>query len=109
MLEHNLSQEQILGRVQQYWDLNGLFPFPKFKLQCPICGNNEILLKHMNFFPRNNSYRCDVACKCLHCSYVWSHGVVIPQRMFLEHQRRGQLSYTWRQIKEVLNGQRRET
>ena len=93
--------QEPLRRCAFMWDLERKFPRPKFDVKCPICGTNEFGIKDWKFHFKASSktkYRCDVVFKCLWCSLVWTHGMVIPRRLAEEHNGR---HYTWRQVKQI--------
>lgn len=95
-------------RVKDHWDLSGAFPVPKFLMSCPVCGKHEILLKEVLFHTRNKTgsakkFRCDVKFKCCYCSYVWAHGVIVPQEMAKKHSLNTNIHY--RQLKRLQEGE----
>jgi hypothetical protein len=101
LIGHDLSKEEILERVNSAWNLSGAFPVPKCKVKCPVCRSNDIFIKQCVFFKRKeNDYRADVSFKCTYCSAVWTHGVVVPEKM--AKPMKG--SWSWRKMREVNNG-----
>jgi hypothetical protein len=100
------TTEEILERVNKYWDLSCSLPFPKFDLGCSVCKSDEILLRQWLFHDRSkrtgskHGYRCDVSFKCTQCSFVWVHGILVPKEMFEKY--RDKRMVTWRKVKEIL-------
>lgn len=107
---HDMSGEEVLNRVSEYWDLSKPIPIPKFRLRCPICGadDEDIILRFANIVqrevPSENRYRSNVSFKCTRCSFTWVHGVVIPEEMARRHGIEGAKakSFHWREIREML-------
>lgn len=102
--------EEVLKRVARMWTIgeDDLFPLPKFVVRCPVCGSTDIQARNWQFAYRDAGgcrYRCNVSFKCTVCSNVWTHGVVIPERMFRKHVRdnphRTRL-YHWREVRKIL-------
>jgi len=100
----NFNGKSVLKMVQKHWDFSHSVPLPKFELHCPICGHDEILLKHWVYFLRKNPrsanpHRCDVYMKCTACSAVWQHGLVVPEDIYPGGSRTVIL---WRDVKDEL-------
>lgn len=102
--------ESVLDRVRKRWDLDAIVPTPKWDVECPVCDNNDTLAKMWTFFKKKSGveesrhiYRCDVVFKCQICSFNFTFGVPIPEKMFESHNHRGR--YRWREVKEMLEGE----
>jgi len=111
MIGHDLSEKEIWERVENHWDLSGIFPRPPWNKPwcCPQCRSQQIFIKGMVFNRRSGSprgYRCDVAFKCSQCSCTWVHGVPVKENMWRYHHDKGKTSYTWREIREELKGRK---
>lgn len=97
------TTESVLDVVAKMWDLSGSVPLPKFQPHCAVCGHDQILCKHWKYFIHKSGgsshpYRCDIWLKCTSCSYVWTHGIVVPEEM---HPKKRQVFY-WRDVKDEL-------
>ena len=103
-----LTEDEVLERVEESWDLSGDFPMPKFAVKCPVCGSEEIQARLWQFTHKDSGgakYRCNVSFKCTRCSAVWMHGVVIPEEMFRKHVKENENQakmYHWREVKEMV-------
>jgi len=98
--------EDVAQRVARHWDLSGMFPMPKWDVQCPVCRSPLVQYRRVLFFRRrrfHNPYRCDVDMKCRDCSAIWTHGVVIPEEMYYRHcKRREGCLYEWKAVRSLL-------
>lgn len=98
-----------LTRCEKLWTIYDEFPLPKRQFDCPVCSDprDNARIKHFLFHEKTVSpskYRCDVVFKCINCSAVWVHGVVIPEEMFLKRQAR---KYTWREARDIIEKNKR--
>ena len=96
--------EDPLERCSRVWNLDGEFPLPYFQYKCPICTGSSARIKDFKFHIKKDSpskYRCDVVFKCIHCSAVWAHGVIVPEKMFLVREGR---NYSWREARDIIEG-----
>jgi len=110
---HNLTPEEILRRVSEYWDLSGKFPLTKSNVECPVCraSGDDVIIRLIGFTVRNAGgmpYRANVSFKCTRCSAVWVHGVVIPEKMAKLHglPKRPSKNYHWREILKEISRKR---
>jgi|AntRauTorcE11897_2_1112592.scaffolds.fasta_scaffold30407_3 hypothetical protein len=99
------TTEETMKRIRSMWDLSGPVPLPKFEIHCPVCDNNQILMRAALFHTRRkvseNPFRCDVKFKCCTCSYVWSHGIVVPKEMATQHDLNRNIHF--RELKRAIN------
>lgn len=81
--------EETMNRIHSKWEMSGPVPLPKFEVKCPVCSEKKPLLKGALFHTRrkvsSNPFRCDVKFKCIECSFVWAHGLVVPREMAVQH------------------------
>lgn len=102
MIGHDLTRNEIEYRVDSMWEFTP-FPVPKWVIQCPVCRSCEVFIKQCSFFKRKeNDYRCDVTFKCTNCSYVWTHGVVVPREIAKPMIRPN--GWSWREMREYNGG-----
>lgn len=96
------NHEQAFARVAAHWRIDDTpLPLPRFQPQC--CGG-EVLLKDWRYHHRKtgsaNPYRVDVRFKCLWCSRVWAHGIVVTREQYEARPSEGAIS--WRAGLELL-------
>jgi hypothetical protein len=80
----NAHSEGMAERVASVWDLSWPLPVPHRQSFCQ-CGA-AMVLKDWKFHVRattgsSHPWRCDVRLKCVGCSVVTIHGVVVPKEM----------------------------
>jgi len=78
-------------RCAAFWDMsNGILPIPRRELNCPSCRKRELTARRIRWrklFPGEGSqfkFRCDLGFKCMNCSAVVYHGIVIPREMWVK-------------------------
>lgn len=84
-----------LERTQEAWILDPL-PHPRFDLACPVCKRGStrfgtVMIRGWKYHDRQTKHanqdrtrRCDVSFKCIECSAVWVHGLVVTERHYQE-------------------------
>lgn len=102
-----MSSEEILQRVREVWDLEGVLPWPKVPISCAACGSGDLHPRYWRFFKRAGwetsrvPFRCDVGMKCTVCSLVMTFGVAIPQDVYERApERENQL--WWRDVQHIV-------
>ncbi|MHA2066120.1 MAG: hypothetical protein ACXABY_17250 [Candidatus Thorarchaeota archaeon] len=95
---HKLTPEEILERVNRYWDMSLKFPMPRKKMLCPICKSDEVSIRQWYFFQKPAkiaAFRCDIAMKCGLCGHSWMHGLTITEE---QYERGGKRRWTWEAV-----------
>lgn len=99
----SLSPDEVAEHINRRWQiLGGIYPMPAWTLVCPVCGSDEIQLRHHHFHRRpgkSNPFRCDVAVKCVECSHVFVFGVVVPAEIYARSEQR---RHEWREVQEAI-------
>lgn len=105
----NLSADDVLERVNDWWDLTGPLPWPKSRLECPFCAHLNVHAREWRIGARRASdgrpgrvgYRCDLMVKCTVCSAVWAYGIPITRKDANRYGVRGGSDrpavYSWRE------------
>lgn len=99
------TPEEVLESVDRRWRIVAdRFPFPRWPINCPVCGGVDIHLSRIGYGTRPESLlrRADVGFKCRDCSHYWTHGVPITDGVFKRATAVRQ-HWSWRQIREVLH------
>ena len=102
---HDWKCEEVLKRVSKKWTFDK-FPKPKFKVRCPECGSEEVIIREYGFSLRERGgcpYRCAVRYKCTKCSLVFEFGFPIPEELYKQHitpNKQGR-SYHWREVRKL--------
>lgn len=103
----DMTAEEIISRVREVWDLDGLLPWPRSPLNCASCGSGELHPRYWRFFKRSgfpNSrvpFRCDVGVKCTRCSLVMVYGVAVPQEVYDRAPERDNQLW-WRDVQHII-------
>lgn len=90
-------------RVAKFWELGWPLPVPKWQPSCAGC-TGLMVLKDWKFHNRARTgstapWRCDARLKCIECSVVTTHGVLVPKAM--TPIREGEW-ITWREGRDIL-------
>ena len=97
------AYKNVIDRVKGKWKLC-YFPLPKFTIKCPVCGSEDIQARNWQFVYRDvggHKYRCNVSFKCTVCSFVFTFGLVIPEKLYKMHlDTVGSKIYHWREVKK---------
>lgn len=101
-----MTREEILSRVREVWDLDGILPWPHETLNCASCGSGELHPRYWRFFRRQGfpesrvPYRCDVGVKCTRCSLVMVFGVAVPKEVYDRAPNRGH-QLQWKDVQHA--------
>lgn len=92
----------------KFWDMsNGIVPIPRMELTCSCGATGTMTCRNISWRQKPSTprpYRCDISFKCLNCSRIAHHGVVITQAMFNRAEgftENGKI-HTWRDIRDKL-------
>jgi hypothetical protein len=85
-LYHDVSADEIMETVNQYWDFSYPLPLPRFTLAC-LCGSNRWQARLWLFWDRTDGgtqehrvkWRCDTSLKCTFCGRVEIFGVPLTE------------------------------
>lgn len=106
----NPQSSGLQDRMAEMWDMSGPVPLPKFDPECPICHSTQILLKEALFHTRakvsSHKFRCDIKFKCTTCSFVWKHGLVVPDEMAKQHTMNRMIHF--REIQKLFKNQEKK-
>jgi len=79
---------EALELVEKRWDFTHRLPLPRkdWNVKCPCCGAKrsqgaiQIRKWHRQFHEgHGHPWRCDVGFKCVACSLIWTHDVLLPR------------------------------
>lgn len=99
----------------EFWNIEPI-PHPKHDVACPVCKRGTtrfgtVIIRAWNYHARGTRHankerdkRCDVSFKCTVCSYVWTHGIVVPEAHF-KRMADGKRGYHFREGRALLLGQ----
>ena len=97
---HKMTPEEILERVNKFWDTDRKFPVPRKKIKCPVCQGEDLYIAMWQFFRKPSkmpSFRCDIAMKCSICGYSWIHGLTITEE---QYELGGKRRWSWQAVQK---------